>query len=171
MLILVLGPNGSGKSAYAEQLLCRAEGSRFYVATMIPHGPQGAARVERHLAQRQGKGFTTLELPYRVGQADIPPEGAVLLEDVSNLLANRMFQQGGTAAQALEDIRALHGRCRVLVAVTISGLEADAYEGETRDYIHALHELNQQLLDMADVAVELREGAARLVKGEANGFV
>ncbi|HWR23800.1 MAG TPA: bifunctional adenosylcobinamide kinase/adenosylcobinamide-phosphate guanylyltransferase [Feifaniaceae bacterium] len=166
MLTLIMGENGSGKSAYAESLVCRAGGTRYYIATMISHGAAGAARVEKHLRQREGMGFTTLELPYAVGGAAIPPGAAVLLEDVSNLLGNRIFGRGGTETEVLADITELQKRCRVLVAVTIGGLDASAYDGETRGYIEALNALNAALFGLADTVVELRDGVPQLKKGE-----
>lgn len=170
MMILVIGENGSGKSAYAEKLVCRAGGARYYIATMKPHGAEGAARVEKHIRQREGMGFTTLELPYTVGNADVPPGAAVLLEDVSNLLSNRVFERNGTAAEALSDIEALHKRSGTFVAVTIGGLDASAYEGETRGYIEALHALNAALFALADAVIEMRDGAPRLLKGEKDAL-
>ena len=170
MLTLIIGENGSGKSAYAENLVCRAGGVRCYIATMIPHGAEGAARVKKHLRQREGMGFMTLELPYVIGNADIPPDAAVLLEDVSNLLGNRMFGRGGTAAEVLTDIATLHKRCGILVAVTIGGLDASVYEGETRVYIEALNALNAALYDLADTVVEMQNGVPRLQKGEYNAL-
>lgn len=165
MMTLVLGANGSGKSAYAEKLICGAGGARFYIATMIPHGAEGALRVEKHLRQREGMGFTTLELPYEVGNADIPLGAAVLLEDVSNLLGNVLFERGGTPDTVLKDIDALSNRCGSFVAVTISGLDATAYENETRDYIEALNALNAALFNMVDTVVEMQAGLAQLKKG------
>lgn len=166
MLTLIIGENGSGKSAYAENLVCRAGGARCYIATMIPHGAEGAARVEKHLHQREGMGFMTLEIPYAIGSAAIPPDAAVLLEDVSNLLSNSMFGRGGTAAEVLTDIAALYKRCRILFAVTIGGLDASVYNGETRGYIEALNALNTALFDLADTVVEMKNGVPRLQKGE-----
>ncbi len=165
-MILVTGKNGSGKSAFAESLVCCAGGARYYIATMIPNGAEGAARVKKHLRQRESGGFLTLELPYVVGDAAIPPDAAVLLEDVSNLLGNRMFERGGTAGETLADIRVLHERCRILVAVTIGGLDAAVYEGETRIYIEALNALNAALYDLADTVVEMKNGVPQLKKGE-----
>ncbi len=170
MLILVTGENGSGKSVYAEKLACRAGGARCYIATMIPHGAEGAARVKKHLRQREGMGFLTLELPYVVGEAAIPPDAAVLLEDVSNLLGNRMFERGGTASEVIADIIALQKRCRILVAVTISGLDASAYDEETRAYIEALNVLNAALFSLADTVVEMRNGVPQLKKGEEDAL-
>ena len=51
-------------------------------------------RVKKHLAQRKDCGFVTLELPYVAKDAEVSPDSTVLLEDVSNLLANGMFERG-----------------------------------------------------------------------------
>ena len=171
MLILVTGENGSGKSAYAEKLACRAGGERYYIATMVPHGSEGAARVEKHLRQREGLGFITLELPFSVGDAVIPSNASVLLEDVSNLLGNRMFERGSTMEDTLADITALSKRCGTLVAVTIGGLDAFSYEGETRGYLEALNALNAALFNLAGAVVEMRDGRPQLKKGENDALV
>lgn len=165
MMTLIIGENGSGKSALAETLVCRSDSARYYIATMIPHGEDGAARVKKHLRQREGMGFITIELPYFVGDANIPIDAAVLLEDVSNLLGNRMFERSGTAEEVLADITALYKRCRILVAVTIGGLDTLAYEGETRGYISALNTLNAALFHLADTVIEMRDGFPQLQKG------
>lgn len=164
-LILISGPNGCGKSRYAEALLdARAGPARFYVATMLPATEDNARRIARHRAQRAGLGFRTLEWPRRVGLAPVTPESAVLLEDVSNLLANAMFAGGedgsggedssggaARAAEVLADILSLRARCGLLVAVTIYGLDAQGIEDPgTRDYIRALAALNRDLAAAAD---------------------
>ena len=156
-LLLVSGGNGSGKSRFAERWLDeRAGKERWYIATMLPQTEDNYARIEKHRRQREGLGFTTLELPRKVGNA--PVGGAVLLEDVSNLLANVYFENGGTAETVFRDILNLHARCELLAAVTISGLTEEGYSGETAAYIRELNRLNRLLLDAADQAVELRNG-------------
>lgn len=164
-LILISGPNGSGKSRFAEGLISRTAGPRWYIATMEPQTEEDRRRVERHRAQRAGLGFTTLELPLGVGEAAVEPSGVVLLEDVSNLLGNLMFQRGGDGEGAYEEICALCRRCALLVAVTISGLDAGDYEGETAGYIHALNALNGRLFRYAQAAAELENGVPRWRKG------
>jgi len=171
MLIVIAGENGSGKSAYAEKLALAFGGERRYIATMLPYGEEGAKRVEKHRRQRAGMGFTALELPYEVGGAEVPADAVVLLEDVSNLLANAMFERGKRASGVLEDIQALMGRCRVLIAVTIAGLDARACEGETRGYAEALGSLNGALCALADTVIEMRAGRPALQKGGGNALV
>ena len=115
-LIMISGANGSGKSRYAERIVARTTGERYYIATMRPCSEENLQRIEKHREQRKDLQFTTLECPYQVGAAAVERDGVVLLEDVSNLLANAMFERGGDEASVCADIEALCSRCRLLVA-------------------------------------------------------
>lgn len=165
MLTLVWGENGSGKSAFAERLLAALGESRVYIATMRPTGPEGYARVQRHRAQRAGLHFETLELPLAVADAPVSPEAVVLLEDVSNLLSNNLFERPGAEADVLQDVLALSARCRALVAVSIGGLHEADYRGETRRYVRLLTRLNAQLAAYAQTVVEMKNGIPYVQKG------
>lgn len=165
-IILVSGPNGSGKSRFAEGLIQKTQGERFYLATMIPQTEENRLRIEKHRRQRQGLGFTTWEIPCRIEAAAVPADAVVLLEDVSNLLANLIFRCGEDERQAYHRICDLADRCRRLIAVTISGLCPNAYEGETAAYIRSLNRLNQMLFRQAAAAVQLRDGGADWQKGD-----
>lgn len=99
MLTVVTGVSGSGKSEYAENRAVELSGGRdlYYIATMEPYGEEGRRRVERHHKLRAGKGFTTIEC-YRdiesiagIIGAERCKEATILLECMSNLLANEMF--------------------------------------------------------------------------------
>ena len=76
---LVIGAAASGKSAYAESLCLGHDGPRVYLATMELFGEEGARRIARHRALREGKGFSTLERTRDVGAA-VPglPRGCTL---------------------------------------------------------------------------------------------
>ena len=50
-LILVCGANSSGKSLYAEELVSRTTGPRYYVATMLRNFEENHARIEKHQKQ------------------------------------------------------------------------------------------------------------------------
>lgn len=165
MMILISGSNGSGKSLFAEQLAARVDLPRYYIATMVPQTVENDRRIEKHRRQRAGLDFTTLELPCHVRQAAVSEDSLVLLEDASNLLANLVFTEHGTAQQALAEMEALHRRCRHLLVVTISGLDEAAYDGETAEYIRSMAWLNSQLYDQADAAVEMVDGRPVIRKG------
>ena len=63
MLTLVLGGAASGKSEYAESLVLRTTGPRWYLATMQIWDAECAARVEKHRKMRAAKQFVTVECP------------------------------------------------------------------------------------------------------------
>lgn len=168
IFVLISGSNNSGKSVCAERLVAGTTGARYYLATMLPCTQENHRRIEKHRAQRQGLGFETIECPYQVGNVPVSPEGVVLLEDVSNLLANAVFEKGGNADSVYRDICALADRCRILVAVTIADLKNDGYDEETVAYINDLNEINRRLFHKATVAISMQDGTAVYQKGDAN---
>ena len=99
MLTVIAGMSASGKSAYAEKraLELADGGALYYVATMEPYGEEGQRRIERHRRLRAGKGFQTIECCRHIEKAadgiDAAERGeaTVLVECLSNLLANEMF--------------------------------------------------------------------------------
>jgi adenosylcobinamide kinase/adenosylcobinamide-phosphate guanylyltransferase len=125
---------------------------------MLPQGTEGAARVARHRAQRAHLSCQTLELPYHVAAAKLPTAATVLLEDVSNLLANNLFAAKGQRHEVLSDIVRLAENCATLIAVSISGLQALDYDGETADYIRELNLLNAEIAQRADKVIEMPLG-------------
>lgn len=165
MLILVSGSNGSGKSLFAEDLVSQTQGARFYIATMVPQTEENHNRIEKHRCQRKALDFTTLEIPTQIGDAPVTADSVVLLEDVSNLLANTVFGSGGNGEDVFAEICGLAERCSLLIAVTIADLHAEAYEGETAAYITSLEALNKRLFDASDAAVEMKNGVACWEKG------
>ena len=97
MLILITGGSGSGKSEYAECTAVKLKTgldakSLYYIAAMKPYGAEGAKRIERHRRQRAGKGFKTIE-NYTAAMPDISKDSVVLLECLSNLTANEIFDE------------------------------------------------------------------------------
>lgn len=167
-LILISGCNDSGKSLFAERLIAQTCGERYYIATMIPCTQENHRRIEKHRTQRAGLGFQTLELPYRVGDAPVTEDSVVLLEDVSNLFANAVFEKGGAADGVCRDVLTLVARCRMLVAVTITGLSEEGCDAETVSYIRGLEQLNDMLRASAAVAVTMKNGQPVYEKGDVN---
>ena len=165
-LILVSGENSSGKSAFAENLLAKCDGNHYYVATMLPKTEDNFERIKKHKKQRQGLGFTTLELPYSLAEQSMEPDSVVLLEDVSNLLANNIFEKNKTENDVFDDILNLQKRCKVIVAVTISGILNNGYDIDTAMYINSLNKINQKLYNEALVAITMTNGKPVYEKGE-----
>ena len=82
MIVLVTGGSGCGKSTWAENLVdsLPREG-RVYIATMQVYDEESRQRVKRHVEQRAGRGFTTVEWEKDLRSAPVPAGSIVLLED------------------------------------------------------------------------------------------
>ena len=168
MLTLVIGGAGSGKSAFAEALVCRLPGKKLYLATMLPRGAEAQTRIEKHRAQRAGRGFETLERGLDMEHAAIPAGADILLEDLSNLLANEIFDPaGGGVDAARRGIEHLISESDNLTVVTNEIFSDGAdYDVESLRYMRLLAELNREIAARADLAVELVCGLPNVLKGE-----
>ncbi|MBU5482345.1 bifunctional adenosylcobinamide kinase/adenosylcobinamide-phosphate guanylyltransferase [Blautia sp. MSJ-19] len=164
MMILVTGGSGSGKSAFAEDCVVSFGGEeRVYIATMYPFDEESKKRVQRHRKMRQGKGFKTIECYTRLERVQVPEDSTVLLECMSNLVANEMFQEDGahedTVASVLRGVRQLKEQTGNLVIVTNEIFsEAATYQGDTERYQEYLGKINQELAEMAEQVVEVVYG-------------
>lgn len=180
MVTLVIGGSGSGKSAYAENLLRDYWGAKYYVATMEVLGEEGNKKVERHRSMRRGKGFTTIEQPreiYRVKSQIKERPCGILLECVSNLVANEMFSGQDrcsveeTFAKVVPEIKSLAQNVDQFVIVTNNIFEDGIpYDETTRQYIHAMGDINVALADYSDCVVEVLMGIPNILKGEGVGL-
>ena len=167
MFTLVIGGAASGKSAFAENLVLRLPGARLYIATMQPFDAESLRRIEKHRAQRAGKGFVTLERAVDLSGAEIPAGSNVLLEDLSNLLANEMYSgSGGGADAVLRGVEAVLGACGNLTVVTNEVFSGGAdYAGDTQRFLCELAALNRSLAARADVVAEIVCGIPNVLKG------
>ena len=165
MIFLISGENSSGKSVFAEDLITSVSASPVYVATMICSSKDNEKRILKHRARREGMGFRDVEEPLDLRQVAVDRNDSVLLEDLSNLLANVIFREGGNGASVLDQINEMAERCSRLFIVTISGLDSSKYDGETAGYINELNRLNADLEELSEVHVEMSNGRPVYLKG------
>ncbi len=193
MVYLVTGGSGSGKSAYAESLLSGFEqtDNRYYIATMQVYGDEGKKRVERHRRLRAGKGFVTVEQTVNIGEAlekkwieesnEIGKKktslqnktlqnraqnaSVALVECVSNLTANEMFDETGQRSEqevvnrVISGLKQLSKSVRELVVVTNNVFDDGIlYDESTMSYIRALARINIELAKWANAVTEVTAG-------------
>ena len=172
MFTLVIGGAASGKSEYAENLVLRAGPlPRTYIATMEPFDDESRARISRHRALRAGKYFETVECYTGLERLRLPDRGAVLLECMSNLVANELYSPRGAGADAgaavLRGVDTLLSQCCELVVVTGEVFSGGCdYEGDTLRYLRVLAKVNRALAARADRVAEIVCGQAVYYKGE-----
>lgn len=172
MIHIVTGGSGSGKSAFAEEQIVNLQGdTRIYIATMYPFDEESRRRVERHRRMRAGKRFETVECYTHLENLKIPKGADVLLECMSNLTANEMYQEGGAGGNTYEavcrGIDALAAQAANLVVVTNEVFsDGIAYDPETERYLKYLGSVNQYLARIADRVTEVVYGIPVRMKEE-----
>ena len=179
-------------------------GSLYYVATMQVYDEEGKKKVERHQKMRAGKGFLTIEQPRRLEEAakkvaaeSVPAEIAsaekvsagkvaaegvpagkiVLLECMSNLVANEMFSEENLSAvmdeakikqlshEIISGVTALQDSCDILIIVTNQIFEDGIrYDASTMAYIRLLGDVNRQIAERAEQVIEVVAGIPIFIK-------
>ncbi len=189
MLHIVYGGSASGKSSYAESfaMSLQGDGRLLYIATMYPYkwntteiDPETMQRIERHRAMRADKGFDTVECYRHVEHIVAKRQDVLLLECMSNLLANEMYLEPDADAgsgmsktmspvskkivQALID---LSTRVQDVVIVT-NDVFSDGgnltYDESTREYVKNLAQINCALAREAATVTEVVCGIPVIVK-------
>lgn len=184
MVELVYGGSGSGKSEFAEGRACvlaseAGNVKKYYLATMIPYGDEGAVRVQRHRELRAGKGFFTLEKPVDPGEVVLEEEGVVLVECIGNLTANHMYRadlsdravqmvdKATVVEQVVAGVEKLVCNSKVLHAVIVTNNvfeDGFEYDESTRAYMKALGEINLRLAKLAHRVTEVVCGVPVVLK-------
>lgn len=190
MNVFISGGCKNGKSYYAQRKakeLAESEGRPlYYIATMIPHDEEDQARIKRHLAERQGWGFETIEqgknlLQILDGPADL--SGVFLLDSVTAILENEMYpvalkERGkpeflGEDLSAAERVKgdmvafakaiATAGGHVVFVSDGIYG-DMGEYSDATESYRRALAGCDRALAEICDRVVEIAYGEEEIWK-------
>ena len=175
MHTFISGGCKNGKSYYAQHI-ARAQGAPlYYVATMISTGAEDDARIARHIRDREGWGFTTIECGRNIlsclDRAD--PNGSYLLDSVTALLQNEIFPPEKNyaldlpaaercARELLEFVRSV--RSVVLLSDYIFS-DAGEYDPMTEQYRRALAGIDRMLARECDTVVELAAGRRIVHKG------
>lgn len=186
MLYLITGGSGSGKSELAEGIAVKkyreggGKGALYYVATMYPYDEECLRRIERHRKMRREKGFVTVECFTQLESVSVKEEDVVLLECMSNLVANERYRKEGRIKgegmeEAVRKLREsiirplleLADRAACVVVVTNEVFsDGCVYEEETMRYVRLLAEVNGVLAGVSDCVIEAVYGIPVVRKGE-----
>ena len=102
MNIFISGGCKNGKSYFAQRVaqdLSREKAvPLYYLATMRPVDDEDRARIRRHIGEREGWGFETVEQSENILKAleRADSAGVFLLDSVTALLSNEMFRADGS---------------------------------------------------------------------------
>ncbi|MBQ4322234.1 MAG: bifunctional adenosylcobinamide kinase/adenosylcobinamide-phosphate guanylyltransferase [Oscillospiraceae bacterium] len=177
MTIFISGGAKNGKSTLAQELAVQlAKGSSlYYVATMIPADEEDRDRIRRHIADRDGMGFETLECGRDILSCleNADREGTFLLDSATALLLNELFPDPTSCG--MDDAaprRCAEGLCefarRVKNAVIVSDYiysDAALYDEVTETYRRGLAYVDRCLAKVCDTVAEVSCGNVILHKG------
>lgn len=161
MFSIIIGGSGSGKSEFAESHVVNInKGQLFYVATMQPFDDESHKKIARHRKMRREKNFDTIECQTHLENIWLPQKATVLLECMSNLVANEMYSEEGsgeyTVATVIKGLERLIKIADNVVVVTNNvfsdGIE---YDSETMKYIKNIALINNWMGGQADTVVEI----------------
>lgn len=170
--ILLLGGSKSGKSMLAQQLTKQMPGPHYYLATMNPVDKEDEARIRNHLLERDGWGYETIEQSGNLQEifSKIQPQGTVLLDSITSLLAEEMFGNGhGDKAEqlVLRELRELgeHVSYMVYVCDQIFS-DGICYEKETENFRRSLAHICRALAETCDGVAEVCGGIPKWYRRE-----
>lgn len=178
MTCFISGGAKNGKSSLAQDWAAALSqgGKHYYIATMIPADEEDQERIRRHIADRAGLGFETIECGTNIlsclEKAD--PDGTFLLDSATALLMNELFPAEKNyemdlqaASRCAEDLRTFVKSVRSAVIVS-DYIYSDAmrYDEITETYRRCLADIDRTLAMACDTVVEVFAGQVILHKGE-----
>ena len=165
MKTFISGGCKNGKSYYALKAAEANGKPLYYIATMVSADNEDDERIARHKAEREGLGFTTLEIKRDIDK--LPPScdlnGSFLLDSVTALLANEMFSGGEIYYNAYEkvicDIQSLIKKVSNIVIVS-DYIYSDAflYDSITESYRKGLGLADRAIAAECDHVAEVTFG-------------
>ena len=192
MKVYISGGAKNGKSHYAQALAKdlaeKSGGPLYYIATMIPSDDEDRARIKKHVEDREGWGFITVEEPYAISvDLNAKGKGTYLLDSVTAILSNNMFTSDNTgnysfnpnaAEQVLTNLRQFAETVENVIFVS-DYIYADsinlylggkAAEGQnevdyTEEYRRGLAYIDREMAGLCDMLVEITAGVPIVHKG------
>ena len=174
MTVFISGGAKCGKSTLAQDLTVALAGGgkHYYVATMIPSGEEDNERIRRHIADRDGLGFETLECFKNIlSVAD--PDGTFLVDSVTSLIQNALvpaeknYEMDLDGASRCAD-ELVEFAAAVRHAVFVSDYiysDGDRYSESTEMYRKCLADIDRRLAKVCDTVIEVSAGQCIIHKG------
>ena len=178
MTYFISGGAKCGKTNLAQDLaVALAKGGKhYYVATLIPSGAEDHERIRRHLEDRAGMGFETVECFRNIMDCleTADKDGVFLVDSVTSLIQNALFPAEKNYEMDLDGAN----RCAdelVLFAQTVRHAvfvsdyiysDAERYSESTEMYRKCLADIDRRLAKACDTVIEAVAGRFIIYKGE-----
>ena len=170
MTCFISGGAKNGKSTLAQNLaIALAKGGlHYYVATMIPTGEEDNERIRRHIADRTGMGFETVECFRNIMDClqTADKDGVFLVDSVTALIQNSLFPIEKKYEMDLEAADRCAGELIQFAVVVRHAIfvsdyiysDAERYSESTEMYRKCLASIDRRLANVCDTVVEVSGG-------------
>ena len=178
MTCFISGGAKSGKSTLAQDIaVALAKGGKhYYVATMIPTGKEDNERIRRHIADRDGMGFETLECFRNIMDClqTADKDSVFLVDSVTALVQNSLFpvetnyeMDEAAANRCADELIRFAGTVRHAVFVSdYIYSDAERYSDSTEMYRKCLAEVDRRLATVCNTVIEVSAGQLIIHKGD-----
>jgi len=186
MTIFISGGCKNGKSSIAEDCCVKLAngGPLYYIATMKALDEEDDKRILKHIQNRDGKGFTTIEQSTTILDCIKnvnAKESTFILDSVTALMINELYASLTAEDYTNDEIKAdmtapkrvaddLVKLCDLVKNIVfVSDFiyeEGGDYSSYTEDYLKALSTVDKALAKKCDVVCEVALGNVNLFKGE-----
>lgn len=177
MIVFITGGAKNGKSSYAQDLAVKLAGGgvHYYIATMIPVDDEDRERIRKHIADRDGMGFETVECGRNILSClpQVDASGSFLLDSATALLMNELFVppdwhvDAGAGERCGEELLTFAKSVANIVIVSdYIYSDAERYDDVTETYRRGLASIDRKLAAAADVVLEMSAGNLIVHKGE-----
>ncbi len=178
MTYFISGGAKNGKSTLAQDLTVALAkgGNHYYVATMISTGEEDNERIRRHIADREGMGFETVECFRNImdclNTAD--KDGVFLVDSVTALIQNSLFpveknyeMDVSAANRCADELVEFSGTVRHAVFVSdYIYSDGSRYSESTEMYRKTLADIDRRLASVCNTVIEVSAGQPIIHKGD-----
>lgn len=168
MIHFISGGQRSGKSHYAQHLALQASKNPIYLATAHIWDEDFQKRVSKHKAER-GKEWTNLEIPEKIGSADLHNR-VVVLDCITLWLTNLFFnEQEATIEHILKKAKVEFDKmtqqdATFLIISNEIGMGGHAENPVARRFTDLQGWMNQYIASQADKVTLMVSGIPLVVK-------
>lgn len=172
MNYLIIGGSKSGKSEIAEKMALTLNKDKvIYIATMKPYDREDEKRIKKHIENRKGLNFITIEKQRNLYEIvnDLNEDDTVLIDSITSLLTNEMFV--GMNIIKNPSVNILYGLKEIIKRVKNTVIVSDyifndaiEYDEITENFKRELGIINIELARICESVMECSFGSVKYYK-------
>lgn len=176
MIILISGGCKNGKTTIAEKISSNISknNTKYYVATMIPYDDEDRLRINRHVEERKGLNFKTIEVKKSLdGLTSLT--GTLLFDSLTAFVLNHIIDKNENydildiekvIKCEIDKILDNNDKNIIFVSDTINCDYLKIINNYSDKYIHILSDIEKYISKYADVAMEVSFSNIYYYKGK-----